>query len=104
MTTLVDIRKAKAIGKSIADLRQTKNVSLRSLAMITGLTIQQIVHLESGNCFAFNQSHELFLKLANQCLEILDSGKKNINSQRAESETIKLDSAQTIPAYLRRVS
>lgn len=102
MTTLVDIRKAKAIGKTIADLRQSQNIGLRSLADISGLTIQQIVYLESGNCYAFHQSYEIFMKLADQCLETLNLDKENIPSQPKKLASNKKGLHQTIPAYLRK--
>ena len=71
MANLLDIKKAKEIGRNIRRVREAQHLNLRALAAITNFSINQIVSLESGNYFAFHESLDEFYQSAARCLEAL---------------------------------
>ncbi len=102
MTTLLDIREAKAIGKSIANLRRSKNLTMQSLADLTQFNIQQIVNIENGNHFAFNGSLKKFISAASNCLNTLnDADLGDIKEQLIVSN--HMAEQNQIPVFLKRV-
>jgi transcriptional regulator with XRE-family HTH domain len=72
MATLVTIRKAKEVGVLIRKARMTSGLNIQSLATMTGLSVNQILHLENGNIYAFHESIDDLMEVAKNCGEKLD--------------------------------
>jgi transcriptional regulator with XRE-family HTH domain len=102
MASLSEIRKAKEIGKSIKTLRESRGLSTRVFASRACLPVKQVLNLEEGNYYAFHQSLDEFMSVANRCIETLeaDSSKRVKTAEVFTSQ--ETQSAQTIPQFLRR--
>lgn len=103
MSDYIDIKKAKEVGKKIKSLRESHKMSIQSLAAVCGFSVLQIVNLENGNYFAFNQSLEQFLLSATHCLEVVG----NRHSEPANDDLIPtfntVSQDEFIPAFLRKL-
>lgn len=71
MTSLSDIKKAKAIGRELRQHRKAQCLSVQSMAQLTGFSIHQIVSMEEGNVYAFHQSLDEFMNSAKDCSKSL---------------------------------
>jgi len=64
MARLAEIRKAKEIGRQVRASRESQNLSVQTLAGLSGYSVQLIVNLENGNIYAFHQNLDLFVEHA----------------------------------------
>ena len=74
MATLVSIRKAKEIGRTVHKARITCGLSIQSLSSLTGFSVNQLNHLENGNIYAFHENLDDLIEVAKKC-----GDKLNIN-------------------------
>lgn len=104
MTSLVDIKKAKEIGKTIRQARESQHLSIQALAHLSGYTIHQMVNLENGNFFAFHESLNDFMACANHCSDVM--GVEVVHQIEATpTQVMKQSSAQEfIPAFLQKTA
>lgn len=71
MTSLGDIRKAKEISKSVRKTREAQCLSIQAVAKLSGLSTNQMVNLENGNFFAFNQDLNQLMAHAKHSAEMM---------------------------------
>jgi len=64
MTRLVEIRKAKEIGRLVRASRESQHLSVQALAGLSGYSVNQIMNLENGNIYAFHENLDHFIELA----------------------------------------
>ena len=102
MGSYIDIRKAKEVGKKIKGLRESRKMSIQSLAGVCGFSVLQIVNLENGNYFAFNQSIEQFLISATHCLEVVGNGQSELSNDELIPTFNTVSQDEFIPAFLRK--
>ena len=104
MTSLVDIKRAKEIGRVVRQARESQHLSIQALAHLSGYTIHQMVNLENGNFFAFHESLSDLLSCAKHCSNVMGIDVKHqINT--SETQVIKQSSAQeSIPAFLQKTA
>jgi len=102
MASLSDIRKAKEIGKSIKTLRESRGLSTRVFASRASLPIKQVINLEEGNYYAFHQSLDEFIGIANRCIETLESESSKSEESFGVLTSQKTQTVQIIPEFLRR--
>ncbi len=102
MASLSDIRKAKEIGKSIKTLRESRGLSTRVFASRASLPIKQVINLEEGNYYAFHQSLDEFMSIANRCIETLESQSSSKVETTGVLSSQETKTAQIIPEFLRR--
>ena len=103
MNNYIDIRKAKEVGKQIKNVRESHNMSIQSLAAVCGFSVLQIVNLENGNCFSFNQSLEQFLLSATHCLEVVGNGQSASLGNGLLPAVNMVSQDEFIPFFLRKL-
>lgn len=103
MSNYIDIKKAKEVGKKIKSLRESQKMNIQSLAGVCGFSVLQIVNLENGNYFAFNQSLEQFLLSATHCLEVIGNGQSELQDSEFLPAINTVSQDEFIPVFLRKL-
>jgi transcriptional regulator with XRE-family HTH domain len=104
MTSLVDIKKAKDIGRTIKQARESQHMSIQALAHLSGYTIHQMVNLENGNFFAFSENIDDLLACARHCSKVIGLDWVNSPVLMQESMFKKIDEPESIPAFLQKTA
>jgi transcriptional regulator with XRE-family HTH domain len=63
--SLYDICSAKQIGKLLRSSREAQRANLQHISKQCGLSVAQLVHIESGNLFAFESNLEKIMSYSN---------------------------------------
>ncbi len=68
----VDIRSAKQVGRLLRSSREAQSVDLNHLSKRCGLSVAQLVHIESGNLFAFEENLQKMMSYSNIYANVLN--------------------------------
>jgi len=68
----VDIRSAKQIGKLLRSSREAQQANLQHISKQCGLSVAQLVHIENGNLFAFENNLEKIMSYSNVYAQALN--------------------------------
>jgi len=104
MTSLADIRQAKEIGKSVRKTREAQRLSIQALATLSGLSTNQMVNLEDGNFFAFNQDLNLLISHAKHCAEMMGVDLIDISGETPATHSKKFSLEESIPVFLQKIA
>ena len=104
MTSLADIRQAKEIGKSVRKTREAQCLSIQAVAKLSGLSTNQMVNLENGNFFAFNQDLTQLMAHAKHCAEMMgvDLIDTPVEGPVTKSKMRSLE--ESIPVFLQKIA
>jgi cytoskeletal protein RodZ len=70
--TPVDIRSAKQVGRLLRCSREAQSVNLNHLSKRCGLSVAQLVHIENGNLFAFEENLQKMMSYSNIYANVLN--------------------------------
>ena len=104
MTSLADIRQAKEIGKSARKTREAQCLSIQAVARLSGLSTNQMVNLENGNFFAFNQDLNLLISQAKHCAEMMGVDLIDIPGERLVTNSKGCSLEESIPVFLQKIA
>ena len=103
MANLTEIKCARETGKLLHKARESSGITLQGLANLSGLSMNQVVHIENGNFFAFNQSLDQYLANAHHCAEMIGADiRSSDQSSPVPEKTFSIE--ESIPVFLQRVA
>lgn len=102
MTTLQEIKEAKALGKKLRLAREARGHNLTVLASQCGMSVVQLVALEAGNYFAFHGNLEEMLINAATYANALEVRVSEPTSLVPHSLTQSANAEMYIPPFLRK--
>lgn len=104
MTRLVEIRKAKEIGRLVRASRESQHLSVQALAGLSGYSVNQMVNLENGNIYAFHENLDHFIELAVHSAEKMnvDPSVFSIKSKPSSNEPFSIE--DSIPVFLQKMA
>lgn len=102
MTTLQEIKEAKALGKKLRLAREEQGHNLAILASQCGMSVVQLVALEAGNYFAFHGNLEEMLVNAATYAKALEVRVSEPTSIVPHSLTESANAEMYIPPFLRK--
>ena len=103
MAGVEQIKAAKLLGKRLRKVREEQGFNLAILASKLKFTVVEIVAIEDGNLYAFDNSLEVFAESANRYAKEVgaDISSKSDPIKAAERVTAK-DCDESIPHFLRK--
>jgi cytoskeletal protein RodZ len=103
MAGVEQIKAAKLLGKRLRRVREERGFNLGILASKLKFTVVEIVAIEDGNLYAFDNSLEAFSQSADRYAQELgaDISSKSDITKGVESITAK-DCDESIPRFLRK--
>ena len=104
MTSLADIKEAKEIGKSVRKTREAQCLSIQAVATLSGLSTSQIVNLENGNFFAFNQDLNLLMSHAKYCADMMGLDLIDIPVEMPATNSKMCALEESIPVFLQKIA
>jgi len=104
MTSLADIRQAKEIGKSVRKTREAQCLSIQAAATLSGLSTNQIVNLENGNFFAFNQDLNQLMSHAKHCAEMMGVDLIDMPGEAPATNSKMCSLEESIPVFLQKIA
>jgi transcriptional regulator with XRE-family HTH domain len=104
MTSLADIRQAKEIGKSVRKTREKQCLSIQAVAKLSGLSTNQMVNLENGNFFAFNQDLNQLISHAKHCAEMMEVDLIDIPGETPAANSKMCSLEESIPVFLQKIA
>jgi transcriptional regulator with XRE-family HTH domain len=104
MATLVSIRKAKEIGGRVRKARIEFGLSIQAFATLTGFSVNQIMHLENGNIYAFHENIDDLIEVAKKCGDKLNLNFSIQNNHEAifEQRGNQFSIADAIPVFVQK--
>ena len=100
----LDIRSAKEIGRLLRRAREEQSANLNHLSKRCGLSVAQLVHIESGNLFALKGDLNKMMinyKIYSQALNVnLNALDQNVTLATIDHELTPLDGF--IPQFLKK--
>ena len=102
MANLTEIKCARETGRLLHKARESNGISLQGMANLSGLSLNQVVHIESGNFFAFNQSLDQYLANAHHCAEMIGVDIRASSQTSSIPEKNKLSIEESIPVFLQK--
>jgi transcriptional regulator with XRE-family HTH domain len=104
MTSLADIRKAKEIGKSVRKTREAQCLSIQAVAKLSGLSTNQMVNLENGNFFAFNQDLNQLMSHAKHSAEMMGVDLIDTPGEMPAINSKMCSLEESIPVFLQKIA
>jgi transcriptional regulator with XRE-family HTH domain len=104
MTSLTDIRQAKEIGKSVRKTREAQCLSIQAVASLSSLSTNQMVNLENGNFFAFNQDLTQFMAHAKHCAEMMGVDLIDTPGKVPGTKSKMRSLEESIPVFLQKIA
>ena len=104
MANLTEIKCAKETGRLVHKAREASGISLQGLANLSGLSLNQVVQIENGNFFAFNQSLDQYLANAHHCAEVMGADIRSLDQTSSVLEKKIFSIEESIPVFLQRVA
>ena len=103
MAGVEQIKAAKFLGKRLRKVREEQGFSLAILASKLKFTVVELVAIEDGNLYAFDNSFEKFSGSAERYAQELgtDISNKSSSAKEVESVTVK-EWEDSIPNFLRK--
>jgi len=103
MAGLEQIKAAKLLGKRLRKVREERGFNLAILAAKLKFTVVEIVAIEDGNLYAFDNSLEAFAESANRYAQELGTDLSSKSDSIKEMESISAkDCDASIPHFLRK--
>ena len=104
MTRLVEIRKAKEIGRLVRASRESQHLSVQTLAGLSGYSVNQIMNLENSNVYAFHENLDHFNELAVHRAEKMnvDLSVFGVKSNPSSNEPFSIK--DLIPVFLQKMA
>jgi hypothetical protein len=104
MAGLEQIKAAKLLGKRLRKVREEQGFNLAILATKLKFTVVEIVAIEDGNLYAFDNSLEAFSESANRYAQEVgaDLSSKS-NSAKGVGTTIENEWDDSSPNFLRKM-
>ena len=100
----LDIRSAREIGRLLRRAREEQSANLNHLSKRCGLSVAQLVHIESGNLFALKGDLNKMMinyKIYSQALNVnLNALDQNVTLATSDHELTPLDGF--IPQFLKK--
>jgi ribosome-binding protein aMBF1 (putative translation factor) len=103
MVGIEQIKAAKLLGKRLRKAREEQGFNLAILASKLKFTVVEIVAIEDGNLYAFDNSLDTFSESADRYAKEVgaDISSKSVPKKEEESVTEK-DCDESIPHFLRK--
>jgi len=86
----VDTRSAKQIGKLLRSSREAQRAHLQHISKQCGLSVAQLVHIENGNLFAFENILEKIMSYSNVYAQALNIDINTLSQATSFVPTIDL--------------
>ena len=103
MAGLEQIKAAKLLGKRLRKVREEQGFNLAILASKLKFSVVEIVAIEDGNLYAFDNSLEAFAESADRYAQELGADISSKSDPIKEVKSIALkDCDESIPRFLRK--
>lgn len=101
--TLLEIQSFKQLGKHLREEREMRGLTLPSVASLSGLTIQEIIRIESGELMGLKQAPEGTLTNTQIYAKALDVELEGFRGKYAGIRAVSAKNDDVyIPAFLRK--